>query len=82
VLGLVAYAFVLARFDWNQLRVARGDQWVAGGALAIAALACGEVTAAADGLSSLQRLGSTLSVAALVLRSLTRLSTSPASGSG
>jgi tellurite resistance protein TehA-like permease len=67
VLGVAAYVFVLARFDLNQLRVGHGDHWVAGGALAIAALACGKMTEAADGFSSLHGLGSTLSVAALVI---------------
>ena len=67
VLGLAAYVFVLARFDLDQLRVGHGDHWVSGGALAIAALACGKVGEAADGFSSLHGLGSTISVAALVI---------------
>lgn len=67
VLGVAAYVFVLARFDLEQLRVGHGDHWVAGGALAIAALACGEVTGAVDGFSSLHGVGSTLSAAALAL---------------
>ncbi|HET8607887.1 MAG TPA: hypothetical protein VFL66_12780 [Gaiellaceae bacterium] len=46
-LGLAAYVFVLLRFDLRQLLVGRGDQWVAGGALAIATLACARVAAAA-----------------------------------
>jgi tellurite resistance protein TehA-like permease len=66
-LGIAAYVLVLARFDLSQLRVGRGDHWVAGGALAIAALACGEVARAADGLSGLHRLGSALGVAAFAL---------------
>lgn len=70
-LGVVAYAFVLARFDLDQLRIGRGDHWVVGGALAIAALACGKVTEAADRLSSLHGIGSTLGAAALVLWVLT-----------
>lgn len=37
--GLALYAFALASFDLGELRCGRGDQWVAGGALAIAALA-------------------------------------------
>jgi hypothetical protein len=47
-LGLAAYGFVLARFDLHELFVGRGDQWVSGGALAIAALACARVAAAAS----------------------------------
>jgi tellurite resistance protein TehA-like permease len=39
VLGLLLYAVVLARFDWRQLAVGVGDQWVVAGALAIASLA-------------------------------------------
>ncbi|MGH3004244.1 MAG: tellurite resistance/C4-dicarboxylate transporter family protein, partial [Gaiellaceae bacterium] len=55
-LGLVAYAFVLARFDLRQLLVGRGDHWVAGGALAIATLACGRAAEAADRIGALHRL--------------------------
>jgi hypothetical protein len=39
-LGLAFYAFVVARFDLRQVLEGDGDHWVAGGALAIAALAC------------------------------------------
>lgn len=66
-LGLPAYVFVLARFDFRQLLVGRGDHWVAGGALAIATLACGKVAAAADGFTSLRGLEGTLSLGALIL---------------
>jgi tellurite resistance protein TehA-like permease len=38
-LGLVFYIAVLVRFDVRQLLEGRGDHWIAGGALAIAALA-------------------------------------------
>ncbi|MEU9863585.1 tellurite resistance/C4-dicarboxylate transporter family protein [Streptomyces sp. NPDC047971] len=38
-LGLVLYADALSRFDFGQLARGAGDQWVAGGALAISALA-------------------------------------------
>ena len=40
VLGLVFYVLVAVRFDRRQLLVGSGDHWIAGGALAIAALAC------------------------------------------
>jgi tellurite resistance protein TehA-like permease len=43
VLGLGAYAFVLARFDARQLLAGQGDHWVTGGALAISALAAGRI---------------------------------------
>jgi tellurite resistance protein TehA-like permease len=39
--GLGLYAFAAASFDLGELRRGRGDQWVAAGALAIAALAAG-----------------------------------------
>jgi hypothetical protein len=39
VTGLVVYGWVLVEFDWRQLLVGAGDHWVAGGALAISALA-------------------------------------------
>ncbi|HST15572.1 MAG TPA: tellurite resistance/C4-dicarboxylate transporter family protein [Gaiellaceae bacterium] len=50
VLGLAAYPLVARRFDLRQIAFGHGDQWVAGGALAIAALACAEVGAAATGV--------------------------------
>ena len=39
-LGLAFYAFVVARFDLRHVLEGDGDHWIAGGALAIAALAC------------------------------------------
>jgi tellurite resistance protein TehA-like permease len=50
VLGLILYAFVLSRFDWRQLRVGAGDQWVVAGALAIASLAGAQLVLAGDRL--------------------------------
>ncbi|MQY09073.1 hypothetical protein ACRB68_71850 [Actinomadura sp. RB68] len=47
VLGLVLYCAVLAQFDFGQLRTGAGDHWVAGGAVAISALAAAKLTAAA-----------------------------------
>ncbi|HET7128092.1 MAG TPA: hypothetical protein VFJ93_03340 [Gaiellaceae bacterium] len=49
VLGLAVYPLVARRFDLAELALGRGDQWVAGGALAIAALACAEVGGATHG---------------------------------
>ncbi len=66
-LGLAAYAFVLARFDLRQLRTARGDHWVAGGALAIAALACSRAAEAAHALTPLRGLAGGVGTASLVL---------------
>jgi tellurite resistance protein TehA-like permease len=61
-LGLVAYPLVARRFDLREVASGHGDQWVAGGALAIAALACAEVGAATTGA-----LHTTLDRAALVV---------------
>ncbi|MFE1860176.1 tellurite resistance/C4-dicarboxylate transporter family protein [Streptomyces anandii] len=45
-LGLALYVFALSRFDPRQVVEGRGDHWVAGGALAISALAGAELVAA------------------------------------
>ncbi|MEU1332675.1 tellurite resistance/C4-dicarboxylate transporter family protein [Streptomyces sp. NPDC005865] len=45
-LGLVLYAVAFTRFDLAQVRTGAGDQWVAGGALAISALAGAKLLAA------------------------------------
>ncbi|MFH9547174.1 tellurite resistance/C4-dicarboxylate transporter family protein [Streptomyces sp. NPDC017435] len=47
-LGLVLYAVALALFDLRQVAEGAGDQWVAGGALAVSALAGAELLAADD----------------------------------
>ncbi|WP_229696655.1 tellurite resistance/C4-dicarboxylate transporter family protein [Streptomyces lasiicapitis] len=44
-LGLLLYADALLRFDFRQVWEGAGDQWVAGGALAISALAASKLTA-------------------------------------
>jgi tellurite resistance protein TehA-like permease len=62
VLGLAAYPLVARRFDLREIASGHGDQWVAGGALAIATLACAEVGGAATGV-----LHSTLDHAAFVV---------------
>lgn len=49
-LGLGLYGFVISRFDLHQLAVGRGDHWMAGGALGIAALAAAKI---ADGARAL-----------------------------
>ncbi|MCS0600137.1 tellurite resistance/C4-dicarboxylate transporter family protein [Streptomyces sp. LP11] len=48
-LGLLLYGFALTRFDRRQVLEGPGDHWVAGGALAISALAGSKLLAAADG---------------------------------
>ncbi|MFD6431147.1 tellurite resistance/C4-dicarboxylate transporter family protein [Streptomyces venezuelae] len=45
-LGLLLYAAALTRFDFTNVRTGAGDQWVAGGALAISALAGSKLVAA------------------------------------
>jgi tellurite resistance protein TehA-like permease len=69
-LGLVFYLFVLMHFDLRQLALGRGDQWVSGGALAIAALAAGSIALGArEGGPLVGMAGSldTISVAVWVL---------------
>lgn len=73
VVGLGLYAFVLARFDLRQLAVGRGDHWVVGGALAIGALACGDLARDAVVLGPLGGLHPVLRVAALVVWGLAML---------
>ncbi|WP_329124638.1 tellurite resistance/C4-dicarboxylate transporter family protein [Streptomyces sp. NBC_01353] len=46
-LGLLLYVDALARFDFGQIARGAGDQWVAGGALAISALATSKLLASA-----------------------------------
>jgi len=67
VLGLACYVFTAARFDLRELVTGRGDHWVAGGALAIAALAAGKVTEAAGTLGQFSGQHSALSTGTLVL---------------
>jgi tellurite resistance protein TehA-like permease len=59
-LGLAFYLVVLSRFDFRQLLVGRGDHWVAGGALAISALAAGRITLSAHSLGTLGSFTGTL----------------------
>ncbi|MFK8910306.1 tellurite resistance/C4-dicarboxylate transporter family protein [Streptomyces sp. YS-3] len=44
-LGVLLYAEALLRFDFRQVWTGAGDQWIAGGAPAISALACSKLTA-------------------------------------
>jgi tellurite resistance protein TehA-like permease len=50
-LGLAVYVAVISRFDVRQLAVGRGDHWVAGGALAISALAAATASGTASALA-------------------------------
>jgi tellurite resistance protein TehA-like permease len=67
VLGLCFYVFVMSGFDPRQLGTGRGDHWIAGGALAISALAAGRITAGAKALSVLGSGGGFLEDLAVVL---------------
>jgi len=67
VLGIAAYVFVLSGFDLRQLVVGRGDHWIAGGALAIATLACARTAEAVDVSPSLAGLANILDDASFVL---------------
>lgn len=66
-IGLAFYGWVIARFDWRQLAVGHGDHWITGGALAISALAAGEITIAAHRLGTLEPLAGGLRTATVVL---------------
>ncbi len=67
VLGLALYAFTAARFDLRDLLTGHGDHWVAGGALAICALAAGHVTQAAAALRQFSGQHQALTTSTLVL---------------
>lgn len=66
-LGLGLYCLVIARFDLAALTRARGDQWIAGGALAISTLAAARTAAAAQQLHTLGVLAQPLRTASIVL---------------
>jgi hypothetical protein len=51
--GLAAYVIVVWRFDFRSVSTGAGDQWVAGGALAIGTLAAGKIAATAAALDVL-----------------------------
>ena len=65
--GLGLYVLVAARFDLGQLRSGAGDQWVAGGALAISALACAKVAEAAQATGALAAVRGALQAGAVAL---------------
>lgn len=67
VLGLVLYVDALVHFDFSGVRTGAGDQWVAGGALAISALACAKLTQSKVWTGALH---DTLNVTGLVLLAL------------
>lgn len=67
VFGLISYAIVAASFDASQLLSGRGDQWVAGGALAIGGLATAELLHSSQALHVLGSLHGVLSTGGWVL---------------
>jgi tellurite resistance protein TehA-like permease len=67
ILGLGLYVFTAARFDLRDLVTGHGDQWVAGGALAIAALAAAKVTEGSGALGQFSAQHSVLTTGTLVL---------------
>jgi tellurite resistance protein TehA-like permease len=69
-LGLGLYALVLTRFDFRQLLVGHGDQWVSGGALAISTLTAARITLGARELHQWSALAGPLHTLTLVLWAL------------
>jgi tellurite resistance protein TehA-like permease len=67
LLALALYGFTLSRFDLRQLISGQGDHWIAGGALAIAALSAGKVAEAARTLDRLRHLQQILGPSTFVL---------------
>ncbi|HEY2225393.1 hypothetical protein [Actinomycetospora sp.] len=67
LLGLTFYGFTVARFDLRQLVSGHGDHWIVGGALAIAALAAGRLTEAAQALDQFAPLHQAFTIGTLVL---------------
>lgn len=70
VAGIAFYVWVLHDFDVRQLLTGRGDHWVAGGAVAISALASGRIVQAIDAtgaLGDLRELLAGLAVALIVV---------------
>jgi hypothetical protein len=73
ILGLAFYIVTVTRFALGQLLTGHGDHWVAGGALAISALACAKIAEAGDALGRLASMHGFLDVAALVVWCLAML---------
>jgi hypothetical protein len=70
LVGLALYVFVLVRFDPGQLRSGRGDHWVSAGAVAIAALAAGQITVSAAALHVFASAADVFQVVSLALWAL------------
>jgi tellurite resistance protein TehA-like permease len=67
LLALCFYVFTAARFDLRELYHGRGDQWIAGGALAISSLCAGLITKGADALGQFRPQHQILVTGTLVL---------------
>lgn len=67
LLGLAFYLFTAVSFDLREVVIAHGDAWVAGGALAISALAASRITAASGALGRFGERHSALTTGTLVL---------------
>ncbi|MER5931860.1 tellurite resistance/C4-dicarboxylate transporter family protein [Streptomyces sp. NPDC002054] len=65
--GLLLYGLAFARFDLAQVRTGAGDQWVAGGAMAISAVAGSKLVAAPEFTGLLHELIHALTLLVLVL---------------
>jgi len=65
--GLLLYVVALAGFDLHALRSGPGAQWVAGGSLAISALAAAEVALAVGKLRSVSDISGQVSDAAFIV---------------
>jgi tellurite resistance protein TehA-like permease len=65
--GLAAYGWIMVNLDLRALARSAGDQWIAGGALAISALACAQLADAAGALVEHGSLRAPLADTALAL---------------
>jgi tellurite resistance protein TehA-like permease len=65
--GVLLYLAALARLSPARLRAGGGEVWIAGGALAISALACGELILAIDAVDLLRGAADALSALDLAL---------------
>jgi tellurite resistance protein TehA-like permease len=72
-LGLGFYVLVISKFDVRQLAVGRGDHWITGGALGIAALAATRITSDARALGILGNGQGAMKTIAIVLWILSML---------
>ena len=72
-LGIAGYALALSRFDLRQLLAGAGDQWIAGGGAAIAALACSKLALTSARMETLKPLREMLHWLAAILAGIAAL---------